>query len=774
MKKIISLIMVISMMLSAISFLSINSMAEYLEGELGIDYVEAPYFTSAPTIDGYVSEAEWGERLFYANSDDAANLFFNSPYYNTFVSYFWEDKYIAEVCKHEFDGWLGWDENNFYVAVKVRDYDGHSLRFGSHETWNGDSIEFILDPQGPNSSMGGDPYDPAMESPWEDVTILPDIMAGYVQVAGGFVECFDKQAQIGLTDYSRPVFGAVDVAVAPSDEGAENPINYSEDTQMGYTTYELAVPWKYIFERDLLNVPASQLTPEELAPYTLDYSDYHFRNNPKGGIGYEFGMSMTLHNSPRGESKVKTFMNWGCGIARQELWQPQTGAGSNSVVLSGTKFTPAEGYKTYDPSVLEKVSFNTSNYDNVFYDYLGGDIYRETPVKYEDLKTLTYDDPNDMDFWGCADRFQGSLLDVGGDHGMVLNYDKMLETKTDDSGNTRFEGVDAIDQFYIDTTISDDVDFRYPISYTMEFDIMFTGNEIVQEGRDSLLMNWFGGARGYSYQCGYSFNDRKFVINENNDKMLDSTFASKDYEFLKDTWYNWKFQYDNESCTVRLLINDEVIFNVYNRYFYYSDEQWQKDGALMIFWMINTQCKYDNVKIYNFYDYLHEDAGATITPGGNITGPSTSTESGGTDIDVNVVEKEDGTFSIPVLAKPEYKTVTTISYNFSFDTEKYEFVGVEGLDASDYTAEQKADGSYLVTIKNIAKIKAAATGDKLFELVFKAKAEGAKADGLTLKLSDTYKYTVVTSDNMLLVALIATVAMAAVTTVGVYKKRRTY
>ena len=26
-----------------------------------IDYVQAQYFTSAPTIDGYISEAEWGE-----------------------------------------------------------------------------------------------------------------------------------------------------------------------------------------------------------------------------------------------------------------------------------------------------------------------------------------------------------------------------------------------------------------------------------------------------------------------------------------------------------------------------------------------------------------------------------------------------------------------------------------------------------------------------------------------------------------------------------------
>ncbi len=78
---------------------------------------------------------------------------------------------------------------------------------------------------------------------------------------------------------------------------------------------------------------------------------------------------------------------------------------------------------------------------------------------------------------------------------------------------------------------------------------------------------------------------------------------SDPYDLQMNTWYNWKFRYDNETCTVRFYINDELIFNVSNRYFYYSNEQSQRDGAMMIMWFINTQLKMDNVRVYNFYDY---------------------------------------------------------------------------------------------------------------------------------------------------------------------------
>ncbi|MBR4072287.1 MAG: hypothetical protein IKK26_07015, partial [Clostridia bacterium] len=140
----------------------------------------------------------------------------------------------------------------------------------------------------------------------------------------------------------------------------------------------------------------------------------------------------------------------------------------------------------------------------------------------------------------------------------------------------------------------------------MEFDVMYTGLETVQEGRVSELGNLFGGASA-DYYCGYSFADRKFVIRSFSDP-TDVIAESGNYDLQKDVWYNWKFQYDNDTCTVRLLINDEVVFNVNNRYFYYSNEKNLAEGCLMCWWFINTQMKMDNVKIYNFFDYVHRDS----------------------------------------------------------------------------------------------------------------------------------------------------------------------
>lgn len=770
MRKFISLMMVLAMLVSAMAATTVMAGAEMLDGDEGIDYVEAYYFTAAPTIDGYITEAEWGEVTVELQHDWCATLDDSKPVYNSF--FYWKGVSMDDYPMAA-NIWLRWDENYYYVGAKVRDYDGHSLRHGKGDTWNGDALQFRVDKDGPNSATYGDVYDPEIGTPWYDSTI-PDFIAGYVQIAGGFFECFDSTNDKGLTAYSSPVFGAVKIAVSPSEQNADDPKGYHDDAKAGYTTYEIAIPWKYIFENH--KVPNYASLPEaDKAPYTLKYTEWDAVKEPTGGIGNVLGMSLTVFNAAKGEAAYNAFMSWGSGTTNVQPGDHATCAGSNSVELSATKVTPGS-YAKYDPSVLE-ASRAEKTFDKVFYDYLNNDLYRENPLTSADqLKTLTYDDDADLDFWGNTNpTFQGTTTDVGGTHGKVLNFDRMLETKTDDDGTVHVAGVDAIDSFYLDTAIDEELAYTYPLSYTLEFDVMYTGNEIVQQGRASELGNWFGGADAVSYYCGYSFTDKKFIINDVTDP--NTWLASKDYDLKVNTWYNWKFQFDNDTCTARLLINDEVIFNVYNRYFFYSNVQHQTEGTLLVYWFINTQMKMDNVKMYNFYDYVNQKAtDVDKDPSTPVVTPP-KTEQGGEDIEIgDIVENEDGTFPVAVKAKDEYNKnkLTSLSYTVKFNKSMFEIAELKGLEEADYAIEETDDGA-VITIKNLAKVTAAKTGDVLFEIVFKGLVKDATANGLsdTLEIKDSYTYTVATGDSMIYVAVIAAVALAGLAVV-VYRKKRSF
>lgn len=796
MRKIISLIMALAMIITAVSAMTITASANATwsgeptwggDDETGIDYVEALYFENEPTIDGFVSEAEWGERTIEMYSEQCA-MGTSTPYYNSF--FYWKNT-AAQSTDFPMEAlvWLRWDENYYYVAAIVRDYDGHSLKHGRGDTWNGDAFQFRVDVKGPNSSNDGE-YDPNIGTPWYDDAKVPDFIVGYVEIAGGFVECYESTNNKGLTAYSKPVFGEVKVAVAPSEQNASNPLGYHADAAAGYTTYEIAVPWKYIYETDLLS--QTSLTDAQKAPVVLNTDEYKEPNrkdpgNPLGAVGKEFGMSFTILNAPKGANAYNCFMSWGSGVAGtgdtpigQNAW-----AGSNSVTLVAESVEQSD-YAKYDPSKLN-ASMAKKVYDNVYYDYLGGDLDCATPLNNASaLKTLTYDDELDMEYWGSSTVFSGSIANVGGAHGNVLNYDKVVNTHTDDDGKEHVAGVDPIDQFYIDTTIipesssgaGDGESWTYPLSYTFEFDVMYTGLETVQENRASELGNLFGGSSA-EYYCGYSFQDKMFIVRSFGDP-TDVIAQSRSFDLEKDRWYNWKFQYDNDTCTMRLLIDDEVIFNINNRYFYYSNEKQLEEGALMCWWFINTQMKMDNVKIYNFFDYVHKDS-TSVDPDGAGTIKPPSIQTGGDKVEVdkgNITQGEDGSFRIPVVSKPEYKTATELKYTFSFDEEKFEFKGIVGLEEKDYKVEQAEDGTYTLTITNIAKIKAAATGARLFEISVMPKA-GATVDDLLdaengLKIKDSFKYTSsATGDNMIFVAVIAAIMIAGCAVV-VSKKRRSF
>ncbi len=100
MKKLVSVILTIAMIVSVMSAMTITSNANATwrgagnstwngaEDGSGIDYVEALYFETAPTIDGYVTEAEWGERTIEMHSEDLGTSSESSSYYNSF--FYWK------------------------------------------------------------------------------------------------------------------------------------------------------------------------------------------------------------------------------------------------------------------------------------------------------------------------------------------------------------------------------------------------------------------------------------------------------------------------------------------------------------------------------------------------------------------------------------------------------------------------------------------------------------------------------------------------------------
>lgn len=97
--------------------------------------VEALYFDEAPKIDGVIEEDVWGEPTIVSKAGQATTY-----------------QHGADVIVLEMNIWLRWDKDNFYIGVTSPDKDGQSLQAGEGSNWNGDVIQWRLDPFGPNSS----------------------------------------------------------------------------------------------------------------------------------------------------------------------------------------------------------------------------------------------------------------------------------------------------------------------------------------------------------------------------------------------------------------------------------------------------------------------------------------------------------------------------------------------------------------------------------------------------------------------------------------------
>lgn len=738
MKKTITWVLLAAMLLSAVA-LAIPVGAETLY----IQEVQADLFTTPPTIDGYISIQEWGRSNFTVRSGDAARISSSEPLNNAF--FYWRPGYGTDQTTMSYEVWLRWDANYFYVGVKVEDPDGHSLKGGKGNTWNGDAMQIFVDYLGANSLVGGNTYVPQMgPTPWRYKDQVPDFLVGYPQIVGGFIEMFENKTKTGMTEYNNPAKGAAKVAVAPSG------LNYSSDTTSGITTYEVAIPWNYIFYN-------------ETGVVTLD-TQASVTDAAWGGINRELGVSMAVFNGEPGTSGYTNYLAWGSGICGSQYDEAkQTCGGSNRVILTDNTVTPEPGYTTYNPANLERFQRDYSGMDTgVYYDYLGGDIQRTNPLSSKDqLTTLTYDNDSDRDHWG-ADNYQGLTTDSGDpEHGMVLDY-------TDPS----------ITQTYIDTALDADTQYKYPLSYTMEFDIRFQGTyagneEAGTDKYDPAVFNWFGGSTGFEYECGYYFNDGQFKIQGTDS--AGKPIATANFKMELDTWYNWRFVFDNGSCTARLYINDQPIFgeDVWNRYFYYSSDEHQSDGTLMLWRMFNTKFQMDNVRIYNAEGPKPNPDAPQVDPDNPNKPGLSDTASGSEDLDTSNVYKDDnGYFRLPVYVTNFYKRATALSFDVTMNPDVATLDSISGLTEGTYTVEDKGDGKYLITITDFAQVRSMNVGDVFFEIVIKPASDDVQAADLGLTLKSNYKYTVATGDAMIYVALAAVVM--AIGCAVVYKKRKSF
>lgn len=745
MKKTISLVLIAIMVLSCFIF---AIPASALASAADIEYVEALYFETAPTIDGYISEAEWGAPTFdlfaddCVNADDAAQGYrFHEFFYNR-ISKTSTDDYGSFAAQ----GWFRWDENKFYIGVKVIDPDVHSNKSSSGNTWNGDAVQVRVDRDGANAAVSGwDFYvDSTMQKPWSTGNV-PDFLFGYVEVAGGFSEAWENVSNKGMTVFSKNPLGVTQCVVAPAGS------NYSTDTQSGITTYEVAIPWTYIFNGQ---EGYETLAKKNWLPTTA---------GDRNAIGREFGVSLAVLNDGCDTTAGwDAFMSWGSGICGNHQTDGAGSAtGSNSVTLVDTPVAQGS-YTKYDPTSLLDASFSNKNVDapGVFYDYLAGDTDRTNPVAYDKLSSLKYDDPADLSVWGAAE-FQGKTTNIGGKFGNVLDYRDP-----------------SIVQTYIDTH-DGKVEYKYPASFTFEFDIVYTGTNQGAEGYEPALYNWFGGTRVDidGYQCGYFFNDNAFKVVSYSDPL--QVIASYPYDLKKDNWYNWKFQYDNESCNARLWIDDlsteadnvengtagtpgytcewgTLVVNTRWRYFYYSNEDVKTDGTLLIFRQMNTEVAYDNVKIYNFAS-IGNIAAPDENQGGNNVPVQKPIVDGG-NLDLNDANKVDGIWNIPVKVSKYYLVATKLSFTVKVDPAQGSFEGVKGLNEGTYTVEEIGNGEYLITITNFDQVKGLKEGDKFFDILIKSDVDKLADAGV--EVIDSYTYmSVSTGDPMVFVVIAAVVAI---------------
>ena len=726
----------VSMLIAAIMLVAAISAAIPVSAFEGVEEVEALYFDVKPNIDGIVTEAEWGPYTTYVSQADAATIEDSQPVNNRF---FYRNPgavpgFDTTVYSMYYELWLRWDENYYYVAVRVKDPDGHSLKNGRNETWNGDGFQFRLDSKGSNAAGN-----PTAGKPWSRDDV-PDITAGFSEIAGGFTEVWDntKTHNYGITPF---LGGSVDAEVVPAG------VSYSTDSSAGYTTYELAIPWSYLH-----------------ADQGHTYSNFS-KKNKDGGIGKEYGMSAVVYNAD-GVSGSRTYnagLGWGSGIinAQQDNYASTCG-GSNVVTLSGEKVsgTPTAGTGYVPP-------------------YYAPNFPTEVDTS-RLVGPITYDSESDLDIYGNNDYVMGGHIKKLDDGNNVVYWDE----DTMDLFNSPTESGLNEGNYLTTKGETDDVyTFDGKGNYTMEFDVMVTDTKIFEDQYACELYNWFGGSTTVEYKCGYNFDTGKFNITEYNSNKV---IASQPGTFSLNEWHHWVFQYYKDNASMRFYFdpkmtngmvdpNEKPMFEVRYRYF----DMPGVTSNQVILRRMNCQIYLDNVKFYNFVDF----SGAGTPPqesrdpggvnGGGAAGPVKHT----VNVKYDVKKNDDGTVSLVVPCMKEFNTEGISEAWFEIDMKeaagKAAYKGIVNAPEGALEVEDQGEGKYKITVKKLDAFKDIELGKEAFSIVIEP-AAGVTLTEEEIKGIVGVNFNYITGDEVVfyIAGAIVLLALIGIGVTVISKKRR--
>ncbi len=346
MKKILSSILAAATLASVMVFPATAEAPKSVTQE-----VDVLYMSTQPTFDGDITAEEWGEKSFTVSGATAAKPGDTEPSAaNTFAWYEHTYDEIEKVITKEneaskakvlgltYDVWLRWDTKYLYIAAKVNDPDGYYLPAGRERVWDGDCVQFRVDPQGPNSYLSyKDPsYDYKTEgfdcekathadySPWAYRTKICNIGLGAVNgdtTTSRNVQAYDM-ADNGTGKMTKQQLLNDPKKLGPNVNPLKDENDYASLFNMKITdngdgtstnTYECAVPWAF-----------------------LDQWGYG-----QVAVGYVWGMSLVVLNGYNTgdalSSAYNSWLTWGsgiCGDQQDKVYMRPTAGGSNAIILS--------------------------------------------------------------------------------------------------------------------------------------------------------------------------------------------------------------------------------------------------------------------------------------------------------------------------------------------------------------------------------------------------------------------------------------------------------